>query len=33
MVEWMRSGPSRAEVDGIEVVEADPEDLSGFDVR
>jgi acylphosphatase len=33
MVEWMRSGPSRAEVDGIEVVEVDPEDLSGFDVR
>ena len=33
MVEWTRSGPSRAEVDTIEVVEVDPKGLDGFEVR
>ena len=33
MVEWARSGPPRAEVDGDEVVEVEPAGLSGFDVR
>ena len=33
MVHWARSGPSRAEVDAIEVVEAEPGGRSGFDVR
>jgi acylphosphatase len=32
MVEWSRSGPSRAEVEGVDVTEAEPEGLSGFDV-
>lgn len=30
LVEWCRSGPSYAEVTGIEVVNEDPEDLDGF---
>ena len=33
MIEWARNGPPRAEVDAIEVVEAEPSGLSGFDVR
>ena len=33
MVEWSRSGPSRAEVSGVDVEEVEPEGLGGFDVR
>jgi acylphosphatase len=33
MVEWCRSGPSRASVDDIEVAEEEPEGLAGFSVR
>ena len=33
VVEWARSGPSRAEVSAVDVDEATPEGLSGFDVR
>ena len=33
LVAWMRSGPSGAEVERVEVSEEEPEGLSGFDVR
>jgi acylphosphatase len=33
MVEFCRSGPSRADVDDVEVNEEEPEGLDGFDVR
>jgi acylphosphatase len=33
MIEWCRSGPSRADVDDVEVSEEDPEGTSGFEVR
>jgi acylphosphatase len=34
MVEWCRTGPSRAEVEDMDVsLEADPDDLDGFEVR
>jgi acylphosphatase len=33
MVEFCRRGPSRAEVASVEVVEEEPEGLSGFEVR
>ena len=33
MVEFCRRGPSRAEVTGIEVVDEEPEALSGFEIR
>jgi acylphosphatase len=33
MVEWARSGPSRASVESIDVEEVPPRDLSGFAVR
>jgi acylphosphatase len=33
MVSWARCGPIRAEVSDVEVSEASPEGLSGFDVR
>jgi len=33
MVEWARHGPSRAEVDEIDVEDVAPEGLDGFDVR
>jgi acylphosphatase len=33
MVEFCRRGPSRAEVTGIEVVDEEPEGLSGFEIR
>jgi acylphosphatase len=33
MVEFCRHGPSRAEVTGIEVVDEEPEALSGFEIR
>ena len=33
MVSWSRSGPSRAEVERVEVHEVEPEGLSRFDVR
>jgi acylphosphatase len=33
MVEFCRRGPSRAEVTSVEVVEEQPEGLSGFEVR
>jgi acylphosphatase len=32
-VRFARQGPSRAEVDGVEVVDEEPEGLSGFEVR
>jgi len=32
-VEFCRRGPSRAEVVAMEVVEEEPEGLSGFEVR
>jgi acylphosphatase len=33
MVEFCRHGPSRAEVARIEVVDEEPEGLSGFEIR
>lgn len=33
LVEFCRRGPSRAEVASVEVVEEDPEGLSGFEIR
>ena len=34
MVEWCRSGPSRADVEDMDVsLEEDPDDLEGFEVR
>lgn len=33
LVGWCRHGPSQAEVDDVEVVDADPERASGFAVR
>jgi acylphosphatase len=33
MVEFCRHGPSRAEVVKVEVIDEEPEGLSGFDVR
>jgi acylphosphatase len=34
MVEWCRSGPSRAEVQDMDVIlEEDPDALEGFDLR
>ena len=33
LVEFCQRGPSRAEVSSVEVVEEEPEGLSGFDVR
>jgi acylphosphatase len=33
LVEFCRSGPSRAEVDRVDVEDEDPEGLEGFDVR
>ena len=33
MVEWCRSGPSKADVEDVEVSEEEPEDLDGFSVR
>ena len=33
MVEWCRSGPSRADVDSVDVENVEPEGLSGFEVR
>ena len=33
LVEFCRRGPSRAEVAAVEVVEEEPEGLSGFEVR
>jgi acylphosphatase len=33
LVEFCRRGPSRADVDSVEVVEEEPEGISGFEVR
>jgi acylphosphatase len=34
MIEWCRSGPSRAEVEDMDVIlEEDPDALEGFEVR
>ena len=33
MTRWAREGPSRADVDTVDVAEVEPEGLSGFDVR
>jgi acylphosphatase len=33
MIEWSRSGPSRAEVTGVDVREVDPEGPSDFEIR
>ena len=33
MVAWARRGPSRAEVSGVDVADAEPSGVSGFDVR
>ena len=33
LVAFMRSGPDRARVDDVEVLEEQPEGLDGFDVR
>jgi acylphosphatase len=33
LVEWCRSGPSRADVRDVDVSEEDPEGLDGFSVR
>jgi acylphosphatase len=33
LVEWCESGPSRADVDRVEVSEEEPEGLSEFEVR
>ena len=32
-VAWCRTGPPRADVTGIEVIEEPPEDLVGFQIR
>ncbi len=33
LIEYVRRGPSGAEVESVEVAEEDPEGLSGFEVR
>lgn len=33
LVDFCRSGPSRADVDSVDVEEQEPEGLSGFEVR
>jgi acylphosphatase len=33
MVAWCREGPERAIVEGVEVIEEEPEGLDGFEVR
>jgi acylphosphatase len=33
LVEFCRRGPSRAEVDSVEVIEEEPEGLAGFEVH
>ncbi len=33
LVEFARRGPSGAEVDSVDIVEEEPEDLSGFRIR
>ena len=33
LVQWCRSGPSRADVEDVEATEEEPEGLSGFEVR
>ncbi len=33
MVEWARSGPSRADVDRVDVEDVEPEGLDGFRIR
>ena len=33
MVAWCHRGPERAEVESVEVLEEDPEELEGFEVR
>jgi acylphosphatase len=33
LVEFCRHGPSRAEVDSIDVIDQEPEGLSGFEIR
>jgi acylphosphatase len=33
MVEWVREGPGRADVDRVDVDDQEPEGLSGFQVR
>lgn len=33
MVEWSRSGPSRAQVESVDVSEVAPEGLAGFAIR
>jgi len=33
LVEWCRSGPSSADVDGVEASEEEPQGESGFEVR
>ncbi len=33
LVEWCRTGPDRAEVDGVRVTEAEPGGAGGFEVR
>ena len=33
MVDWCRSGPSRADVEDVDVSEEEPEGLDGFSVR
>jgi acylphosphatase len=33
LVEFCRQGPSRAEVASVDVMDEEPEGLSGFDVR
>ena len=33
MVEWCRSGPSRADVEDVEVSDEEPEGIDGFSVR
>ena len=33
MLEWARSGPSRADVEHVDVSDAEPEGLTSFDVR
>ena len=33
MLEWARSGPSRADVDRVDVEDVEPEGLDGFRIR
>ena len=33
VIAWARTGPRHADVDGVDVTEAEPEGLDGFEIR